>query len=164
MKDLKDSLDFAHQDIETLKAEFAKTSAMVEENIQDIESLDSDIETLKTRNIKLEAYTRHENVRIFNVKEEVDENTEAVVRNLLVTKMQIPLEKVRSIRFERVHRIPKKMQNQRPPNRPRPVIARFSHYQDKEFVQSLYKNLNGSIKESFKYGEMSSSQRKAVIN
>ena len=24
------------------------------------------------------------------------------------------------------------------------MIARFSHYQDKEFVQSLYKNLNGS--------------------
>ena len=49
----------------------------------------------------LEAYTRRENVRIFNVKEEVDENTEVVMRNLLVTKMQIPLEKVQSIRFER---------------------------------------------------------------
>ncbi|XP_068758082.1 protein unc-13 homolog C-like [Montipora capricornis] len=144
LKDLKDSLDFAHQEIETLKAEFAKTSATLEENIEDIESLDLDIETLKRRNINLEAYTRRENVRIFNVKEEVDENTEAVVRNLLVTKMQIPLEKVKSIRFERVHRIPKKTQNQRPPNRPRPVIARFSHYQDKEFVQSFYKNLKGS--------------------
>lgn len=144
LKDLKDSLDFANQEIETLKAEFAKTSATVEENIEDIESLDADIETLKRRNIKLEAYTRRENVRIFNVEEEVDENTEAVVRNLLVTKMQIPLEKVKSIRFERVHRIPKKTQNQRLPNRPRPVIARFSHYQDKEFVQSFYKNLNGT--------------------
>ena len=67
-----------------------------------------------------------------------------MVRNLLVTKMQIPLEKVKSIRFERVHRISKKTQSQRPPNRPRPVIARFSHYQDKEFVQSLYTNLNGT--------------------
>ena len=58
--------------------------------------------------------------------------------------MQIPLEKVKSIPFKRVHRIPKKTQNQRPPNRPRPVIARFSHYKDKEFVQSFYKNLNGT--------------------
>ena len=95
LKDLKVSLDFANPEIETLKAEFAKTSATVEEHIEDIESLDTDIETLKRRNIKLEAYMRRENVRIFNVKEEVDENTEVVVRNLLVTKMQIPLEKVK---------------------------------------------------------------------
>ena len=81
----------------------------------------------------MEAYTRRENVRIFNVKEEVDENTEVVERNLLEMKMQISLEKVKNIRFERVHRIPRKTQNQRPPNRPRPVIARFSHYQDKDF-------------------------------
>ena len=116
LKDLKDSLDFANQEIGTLKVEFAKTSATVEEHIEDIESLDTDIETFKRRNIKLEAYTRRENVRIFNVKEEVDENTEVVVRNLLVTKMQIPLEKVKNIRFERarVHRIPRKTQNQRP--------------------------------------------------
>ena len=144
LKSLKDSVDFANQEIETLKAEVAKTSATVEENIEDIESFDTDIEALKRRNIKLEAYTRRENVRIFNVKEEVDENTEEVVRNLFVTKMQIPLEKVRNIRFERVHRITSKTQSQRQPNRPRPVIARFSHYQDKEFVRSFYKNLKGT--------------------
>lgn len=96
LKDLKASLDFSHQEIETLKAESGKILATAEENIEDIESLGSGIETLKRRNIKLEAYTRRENVRIFNVQEEVDENTEVVVRNLLVTKMQIPLEKVKS--------------------------------------------------------------------
>ena len=56
------------------------TTSATAENIEDIESLDADIETLKRRNIKLEAYTRHENVKIFNVKEEVDENTETVVK------------------------------------------------------------------------------------
>ena len=119
LKSLQDSLDFANQDIDTLKAGLAKTLETVEENVEDIESLDEDIEALKRRNIKLEAYTRRENVRIFNVKEEVEENTEEIVRNL----------KVKDIRFERVHRIyPRKTRNQKPPNRPRPVIARFSHY------------------------------------
>ena len=47
-----------------------KTSANVEENIEDIESLDTDIEALKRQN------TQRENIRIFNVKEEVEENTE----------------------------------------------------------------------------------------
>ena len=128
LKSLKDSLDFANQEMETLQAGFAKTSATVEENTENIESFDEDIETLKRRNIKLEAYTRHENVRIFNVKDEVEENTEEVVRDLLVTKLKIPLEKVKDIRFERLHRIPRKATNQKPPYCPRPVIARFSHY------------------------------------
>ena len=57
-KDLKVSLNFAHQEIETLKAGSEKILATAEENIEDIESLDSDIETLKRRNIKLEANTR----------------------------------------------------------------------------------------------------------
>ena len=123
MKSLQDSLDFANQEIEALQAGFVKTSATVEENVEDIESLEEDIEALQRRNIKLEAYTRRENVRIFNVKEEVEENTEEAVRNLLVTKLKIPPEKVKDIHFERVHRIPRKTRNQKRPNRPRPVIA-----------------------------------------
>ena len=137
LKSLKDSLDFANQEMETLQAGFAKTSATVEENTENIESFDEDIETLKRRNIKLEAYTRRENVRIFNVKEEVEEYTEVVVRNLLLTKLKIPLGKVKNIRFQRVHRIPTETRNQKPPNRPRPVIARFSHYQAKEIHSIL---------------------------
>jgi len=46
MKSLEDSLDFANQEIETLQAGFAKTSATVEENVEDIESLNEDIEAL----------------------------------------------------------------------------------------------------------------------
>ena len=42
LKSLKDSLDFANQEIETLQAGFAKTSATVEENNENIESLDED--------------------------------------------------------------------------------------------------------------------------
>jgi len=37
------------------------------------------IETLKRRNIKLEAYMHRKNIRIFNVKEKVKKNTEEVV-------------------------------------------------------------------------------------
>ena len=100
LKSVRDSLDSANQEIETPKAAVAKTSATVEENIEDIESFDADIEALKKRNVKLEAYTRPENIRIVNVKEEAEEKTEKVVRNMLVMRMQIPPEKVKNIRFE----------------------------------------------------------------
>ena len=63
------------------------------ENIENFESLNEDIETLKRRNIKLEAYMGRKNIRIFNVKEKVKKNTEEVVRNLPVTNMQIPLKR-----------------------------------------------------------------------
>ena len=57
----------------------------------------------------------------------------------------------------RVHRIPSmKTSSQRSQSRgPRPVIARFSHYQDTEFVRSFYKNLKGTkieISDDFSIG------------
>ena len=93
------------------------------------------------RNIKLEAYTRRENLKLFNI-EEKDENvdTEEIVRKTLVEKMNIPKGDVERIRFERVHR----MRTRKASSKPRPVIAKFSFYQDKEFVWSFVKNLKGS--------------------
>ena len=133
-------------EIKTLKNEICGLREELKSVRDSLDFANQEIETLKRRNIKLEAYTGRENIRIFNLREEAEENTERVVRNLLVSKMQIPLEKVKNIRFERVHRIPRKTatQNQTPLNRPNTVIARFSHYQDKEFVPSFYKNLKGT--------------------
>ena len=82
LKSLKGSLEFAEKEITSLKTEMAETSTTVKENWEEIESFDDDIEALKYGNIKLEAYTRRENTRIFNIKEESDENTEEQVRNL----------------------------------------------------------------------------------
>ena len=144
VKSLKESMEFAETEISSLKAKMAQTSTTVEDNSEDIESLDADVEMLKRRNIKLEAYTRRENIRIFNIKDEPDENVEERVRSLFVTKLQIPPEAVKAIRFERVHSIPTRTSSQRSQSRPRSVIARFSHYQEKEFVRSFYKNLKGT--------------------
>ena len=47
--------------------------------------------------------------------------------------MSIPEEDVKRIRFERVHRI----RTRKVSSRPRPVIAKFSFYQNKEFIWSL---------------------------
>lgn len=55
-------------------------------------------------------------------------------------KMNISKEDVDEIRFERVPRMPTR-RNQDNPTKPRPVIAKFSFYQDKQFVWSSVKNL-----------------------
>ena len=105
VKNLKQSLQSAEEEIESLQESQKETSAQVKENNEDIDFLFEDIGALRRRNIKLEAYTRRENVRIFNVGEEEDENTEELVRSVFVANLKIPADKVYDIRFEQVHRI-----------------------------------------------------------
>ena len=45
----------------------------VKDNSENIDDIDADIEALKRRNIRLEAYTRRENIRIYNVEEVAEE-------------------------------------------------------------------------------------------
>ena len=143
LKGLKESLEFAEKEIECLKEKMADTTTTIKEHNEDTEFFEGVIDALKWRNIKLEAYTRRENIKIFNVKEESGENTEELFRKLFVTKLQIPNKDVTNIRFESAHRIPSRAPDRRS-SRPRPVIARFSFYQEKEFVRSFCKNLKGT--------------------
>ena len=83
-------------------------------------------------------------MKIFNVQEELEEDIEQLVRSIFFTKMQIPAKDVNAIRFERIHRIPTKPTSQRSQDRPRPIIVRFSHFQDKEFLKKILKNLKGT--------------------
>ena len=140
--ELKKSLQSAEEEVQSLQESQKETSAQVKENNEDIDFLFEEIGALRRRNIKLEAYTRCENVRIFNVEEEEDENTEELVRSVFVANLKIPADKVKDIRFERVHRISTNNSTRlRAPSYPKPIIARFSHYQDKEYVRSFSKNL-----------------------
>ena len=122
VKNLKQSLRSAEEEIQSQK----ETSAQVKENNEDIDFLFEDIGELRPRNIKLEAFTRRENVRIFNVGEEEDENTEELVRSVFVTNLKIPSDKVNDIRFERVHQISTNNSSLRAPPYPKPIIARQS--------------------------------------
>ena len=80
MQGLKDSREFAEKEIERLGGKMTDTTTTIKEHSEDIEFF---------WNIKLEAYTRRENIKIFNVKEESVENTEELIRRT-VTKLQIP--------------------------------------------------------------------------
>ena len=141
-KQLKDAVNFSKQDITDLKTTQVYLGASVDKNAEEFQSLENEVLMLKRRNIRLEAYTRRESIKIFNMKEDEatsDVSTESLVRDMFRDKMNIS-EDVESIRFERVHRIA----SRKPSSKPRPIIAKFSFYQDKEFVWSFVKNLKGS--------------------
>ena len=114
VKSLKTSLEFAEKEIEYLKGEMKKTTKAVDDNTDEIDSLDDELETYKRRNIKLEAYTRRENMKIFNVQEVLEDDTEDLVRNIFISKMQISTKDVNATRFERVDRISTNSSSQRP--------------------------------------------------
>ena len=53
--------------------------------------------------------------------------------------MKIPSGELEDIEFERVHRIPTRPKEDK--GQPRPIIAKVSFFQDKEFIKSCIKNL-----------------------
>lgn len=122
-----------------MKATLICACSNVERLENELTSLQEELDYWKRRSIRLESYSRRENIKIFNVQETADANTEAVVKKFLNENLKIPQNDVDVIRFERVHQLPKRQSN-----KPRPIIVRFSFFQDKEFVWSFIKNLKGS--------------------
>ena len=79
-KSLKKGMKFINEDLE-VKTTSTSMGAITNKNTEDIKSLERSFLSLKRRNIKLEAYTRRENIKIFNIKENEGENsnTESLV-------------------------------------------------------------------------------------
>ena len=145
-KDLKKAAENAKEELQELKPSVANLCTQQAQDSEEVRKLRKEMEQIKCRNIKLEAYTRRENIKIFNLNEtegETPRETEYLVRNMMEEKLGIIREDMNEIRFERVHRLTTR-HNRQTPTKPRPIIAKFSFYQDKEYVMSKVKNLKGT--------------------
>ena len=145
-KDLKKAAENAKEELQELKPSVANLCMQQAQGSEEVQKLRKEMEQIKCRNIKLEAYTRRENIKIFNLNEtegETPRETENLVRNMMEEKLGIIREDMNEIRFERVHRLPTR-RNSQTRTKPRPIIAKFSFYQDKEYVMSKVKNLKGT--------------------
>ena len=97
-----------NEEFEGMKTTSTTMGTITNNNTEDIQSLEKEVLMLKCRSIRLEAYTRRENIKIFYIAENKgeDRNTESLqVCNVLRAKMKIPKEDEEYIRFERIHRI-----------------------------------------------------------
>ena len=86
----------------------AYTCSQIAVNLKDQKKLKAEVHKQKCRNIKLEAYIRRENIKIFNLPEirgETPSYAEELVRSILEEQMYISNEDVDDIRFERIHRL-----------------------------------------------------------
>ena len=144
-KQLRKAAEYTGKELTDLKTCVANMCFQTASGTADLQNHNTEIQQLKCRNIRLEAYTRRESIKIYNLQEiegETPRDTEKLVRSMMEEKMKISRVDMNEIRFERVHRLPTR-RNPRSTNT-RPVIAKFSFYQDKEFVWSKVKNLKGT--------------------
>ncbi|KAL3971398.1 trafficking protein particle complex subunit 12 [Sarotherodon galilaeus] len=77
----------------------------------------------------------------FSQKQSAGEDPETTVRSFIKIHLKLPEDTVKNIGFERVHRIgaPKTGSG-----RPRPIVAKFGHFKQKEQVKSRGRELKGT--------------------
>ena len=108
-KELKKAAENAKEELQELKASVANLCTQQAQDSEEVQKLRKEMEQIKCRNIKLEAYMRRESIKIFNLnksKGETPGETEVLVRKMLEEKLRITREDMNEIRFERVHRLP----------------------------------------------------------
>lgn len=135
---LKESLELSQAEIVDLKKEAALTATKLAAASDKLSKVDE----LERRIIKQECHNRRNNIKFFGIKDddyESPKETEGVLRQFLHKEMKIPTDELGEIEFERVHRIPTRPKENK--KQPRPIIAKVSFFQDKEFIKSRIKNL-----------------------
>ena len=135
---LKESLELSQAEIAELKNEAASTVTKLAAASDKIAKVDE----LERRLIKQECHNRRNNIKFFGIHDDDHESpkdTERKLRQFLQKEMKIPSGELEDIEFERVHRIPTRPKEDK--TQPRPIIAKVSFFQDKEFIKSRIKNL-----------------------
>ncbi|KAK3754317.1 hypothetical protein QZH41_006114 [Actinostola sp. cb2023] len=116
IQELKDGLSYVGDQVQEAKLD------EVSKNLTQIDELkkesSSKLEELTTQNLYLEAYSRRENIKFFNIEETPRENVEEVLRDFL--EEELGHQDAREIEIQRVHRVGKTKGD-----KPRPILARF---------------------------------------
>ena len=84
-KNLRITVASNQEELTELKVSMVNTCSLAADNDNELRKLKADIQQLRCRNIKLEAYTRRENIKIFNLPEirgETPSDTEELVKSM----------------------------------------------------------------------------------
>lgn len=127
---LKQSLEFTQGDVAVMKEkaemDLQKTNEELETLRKRITSLELQLQTEIENNIKLEQYTRRENLRFNNIEEIEGEDCKSVIHDIIENDLGIDS---KNIKFHAVHRVGKKVEG-----RHRSIIARFISREDRDLI------------------------------
>ena len=139
-EELRASLELAQVEVEGLKEQASMTVATLKITTGKMIKL----EELECRAVKQECFNRRSNIKFFGIsdnEQESPEDTEAVLRNFLHKEMKLSKKQLDDIAFERVHRIPTRIHEEKINQHPRPIIAKVSFFKDKQQIKSHIKHL-----------------------
>lgn len=139
---LDEGMSFANSEIENMKEKTKYWEKSLQEKTARVErNLQGEIETLRDEKLYMEVYQRRENLRFHGIRE-ASGTTEENVKGVLVGFMQneLDISEADTIEFQRIHRIGRRKPSQ---DKPRPIMARFLRYSDRELVMSRAKKLKG---------------------
>ena len=135
--DLETSLDAAWVEIEALKQQDEQNKLQLAEVVKENEQLRAELSSTKARVIKLDNYSRRENIWLLNVPENQDENCKEILRGVTAA---VKMESANKVQFHAVHRIGK----QRDDGKPRAIIARFVNLETRNDLWNRRKELANS--------------------
>ena len=128
-----------------LKNKIDEQNERITSLIESEKKLNHQMDEIISKNLYLEAYSRRENIKFFNIPEAREEDTEEVLRSFM--ERDLGYRNGRSVEIQRVHRL----SNRRNRNTaPRPIIARFLRYKDVEEIFSLGRRLEGTDFQMFR--------------
>ncbi len=140
-KSLRESLEFSQQQVETLAAENASLRDSVKSLTENMTHLSEENKKIKETVIDLQARSMRDNLVFSGIPESAEEDPEATVKNFIKTYLKLPEDTVENICFERVHRMGAKKPGA---PRPRPIVAKFGYFKQKEQVKSRGRELKGT--------------------
>lgn len=132
-----------HRD--ALKKQMEEQNKKITSLTESERKLTDQINDITSKNLYLEAYSRRENIKFFNIPEVREEDTEEVLRNFM--ERDLSYRKARSVEFQRVHRLNTRRNSD---TSPRPIIARLLRYKDVEEIFSLGRRLEQSDIQMFR--------------
>ena len=140
LKEVRKSIEYAHSEIDDLKKENKEKAQVQRETTERINKLETDNIALLNSVIDLKARSMRDNLLFYNMPEQSDENTTAMIHNLLEEKLGFE-DAAMKIKIDRSHRLGKKKWVE---IKARPIVAKFNYHQDKVSIMQNAKKLKGT--------------------
>ena len=138
---LRESLEFSQHQVEKLAAENSSLRESVKSLSEGMTRLSEENKKIKETVLDLQARSMRDNLVFAGIPEHAEEDPEATVTAFIKNQLKLPEEAVSNITFHRVHRLGGKRANS---NRPRPIVAKFVNFKQKEQVKSRGRELRGT--------------------
>lgn len=143
-KDLKTSLEFSQSQIESLQKANNEMDKKISEITTTIKCLSNENKLLKESLLDIQCRNMRDNLIFSGIPEQIQDNPEQAIKDFMHSSLKLPKETVNNITFHRVHRLGSNNNKNTDNKRPRPIIAKFEHYKQKDLVKSKGKELRGT--------------------